>query len=364
MPRRFVSHFILPMVKGGRLHVGRPVGQPALASVRQRLSLQPEARAVAELARLRQLCAAGFVPDADPLPLDEVSLRLAAAAHNLLLLGHPEIAGRHQEEVGLAALAQELADLGPPAGQGEAVARYSLLARLPEVVRVEHQVHVGPSWLPFEMRATGHLPSAAMRALARLTSTPLASHRRSWWKEIGFPASADGAIETLFRACPLLEAMDPLRLHPPLSWRRILPVLRFPALGRVVAGRVVELGSEPASSALAMALLRFGSAGETDAAPASAEEIAFAIRFLAHVHWLHQLFGTGGEPAAGSDFAALLAAAADVEPRLLWPPDIAREREPGRRFAQTLHRLRAETPQCAPDRYRAMRTLCALAAKS
>ena len=223
---------------------------------------------------------------------------------------------------------------------------------------------VGPSWLRFELRATGGSPSAAMRALARLTSTPLASHRRGWWKEIGFPACADGAIEALLRACPLLEAMDPMRLHPSLSWRRILPVLHFPALGRAVAGRVVELGSEPAGSALAMALLRFGLAGERDAAPANAEEMAFAIRFLAHVHWLQQLFGADGEPAASSDFAALLAAAADVEPRLLWPPDVARDKEPGLRFARSLQRLRAETPQCVPDRYRAMRSMCELAARS
>jgi hypothetical protein len=201
-----------------------------------------------------------------------------------------------------------------------------------------------------------------MRALARVSAMPVTSRRRGWWKEIGFPTCADGAVEELLCACPLLEAMDPLRLHPPLSWRRILPVLRFPALGRVVAGRVLELGSEAAGSALVMALLRFGSAGETDAAQGSAKEIAFAIRFLAHVHWLHQLFGVGGQPAAGSDFAALLAAAADVEPRLLWPPDIVRDSGPGLQFTQTLQRLRAETPACVPNRYRALRALCVLAA--
>jgi hypothetical protein len=289
-------------------------------------------------------------------------LRLAAAAHNLLLLGHPEIAGRLREQERVAALAQELADLGPAAELREAVARYSLLARLPEVVRVEHQVPLGPSWLRLQLRTTGGSPSLAMRALAGLTSTPLTSRRRNWWKEIGFPSCADGAIEALFRACPLLEAMDPLRLHPALSWRRILSVLRFPALGRLLAGRMLEMGSEPAGSALVMALLRFASAGEEDAA--SAEEIAFAIRFLAHVHWLHQLFGAGSELASGSDFAALLAAAADVEPRLLWPPDIPRDSDPGLRFARTLQRLRAETPECVPDRYRAMRALCTLATRS
>ncbi len=254
---------------------------------------------------------------------------------------------------------RKLARLGPPADLGEAVARYSLLVRLPEVVRVEHQLRVGPSWLRFELRATGGSPGAAMRALARVSATPVTSRRRDWWKEIGFPTCAEGTIEELFRACPLLEAMDPLRLHPPLSWRRILPALRFPALGRVVAGRVLELGIESAGSALVMALLRFGSAGEADADPGSAQEIAFAIRFLAHVCWLHILFAGGRSLASGSDFAALLAAAADVDPRLLWPPDVVRDSGLGREFTQTLQRLRAEIP--APERYRALRALCVLA---
>ncbi|MGB8294596.1 MAG: hypothetical protein WCG85_04150 [Polyangia bacterium] len=103
----------------------------------------------------------------------------------------------------------------------------------------------------------------------------------------------------------------------------------------------------------------FGSAGEADATPGSAQEIAFAIRFLAHVHWLHVLFAGGRSLASRSDFAALLAAAADVDPRLLWPPDVVPDSGLGREFTQTLQRLRAEIP--APERYRALRALCVLA---
>jgi hypothetical protein len=370
MPRHFVSSFILPLVKGGRLRVGRPVGWPDLGRLVQRRSRDAdgpsawqsqEARAAAEVARLRELHAASLVAEAPLLPLDEPSLRLAAAAHNLLLLGHPELAGRSRNQERVAELVCELADLGPPANLTDAVARYSLLARLPETVRVEHQARVGPRWLRFELHAVGGSPSVGMRALARLSATPVQTRRRAWWKEIGFPACADHAVAVLFRACPLLEAMDPLRLHPPLSWRRILSVLRFPALGRAVAGRVLELGCEPAGSALAGALLRFASVGDEGSGPATAEEIVFAIRFVAHVCWLDRLFGLAREPNIGSDLAALLAAAADAEPELLWPPDLAPDEEPGVGFARMLRRLSAETPGCVPDRYRAMRSLCALA---
>jgi len=371
MPRHFVRHFILPLVKGGRLRVGRPVSWAGLARLLERLPRQTErqaarqsqqARAAAEVAHMRQACAARFVPDVQPLPLDEPSLRLAAAAHNLLLLGHPEMAGRNREQERMADLARRLADLGPPAGLAEAVARYSLLARLPDAARVQHQVRLGPSWLRFELRSRRGPPTMTMRALARVSAKPIQARRQAWWKEIGFPTCANRAVEALFRACPLLEAMDPLRLHPCLSWRRILPVLRVPILGRAVAGRVLELGSEPAGSALAGALLRFASLGEEDEPPASAKEIAFAIRFVAHACWLDQLFGPGSDPGADSDLAVLLAAAAQVEPRLLWPPDVARDRGPGLRFAQMLRRLCAEAPRSAPERYRAMQSLCVLAA--
>ena len=362
----FVSRFVLPLVKGGILRVGGPVGWPSLSRMLRHLPRadegRPEALAADEVARIRQACAAQFGPADEPMRLDEPSLRLAAAAHNLLLLGHPEMAGREREQERVAELARQLADLGPPDNPAEAISRYSLLSRLPETVRVDHQVAVGPAWLRFELKKNGAVPSAAMRGLARLTHVSVQARRRAWWKEIGFPTSVDRAVATLFRACPLLEAMDPMRLHPALSWRRILPVLRFPALARAVASRVLDLGCEAAGSAFASALLRFASLGDEDGAAANGEEIAFAIRFVAHVFWLDQLFGAAGDLAPNSDLAALLAAAAEAEPRLLWPPDVARDREPGQTFARRLQPLCAETPSAAPDRYRAMRSLCALAA--
>jgi hypothetical protein len=92
---------------------------------------------------------------------------------------------------------------------------------------------------------------------------------------------------------------------------------------------------------------------------ASASEAALGIRFVAHVFWLDQLWGDERELNPGSDLAALLAAA-EVDTRLLWPPDVSQESEAGARVARTLQRLKAETPKRIPDRYRAMRSLCEL----
>jgi len=365
MPRHFLSGFVLPLIKGGTLHVGRPVGWPDLDKLQARLGRAGEgADLQTQVTRIRQSLAAALLARLEPLPLDHSSLRLLAAAHNLLLLGHPEMKRRERDQERVAELARGLADLGPPEHEQEATARYSLLAHMPDAVRVDHQVQVGPTWMRLRLGKRGGALGLSLRTVARLPSAEVSSRRRTWWKEIGVPACADAAIEALFRACPLLEAMDPLRLHPPLSWRRILPVLHSPSLSRAIANRVLDLGIEPAGSALASALLRFASVGEGSEPLANAQEAALGIRFVAHVFWLDQLWGPERTLDAGCDLAALLVAAAEVEPRLLWPPHISREGDPGARVARSLQRLQAETPKRAPDRTRAMRALCALATGS
>ncbi len=362
MASGFLGEFVLPLLKGGTLHVGRPVGWPALARLQARLARAEGVLALqaAEIAQRRQAYAARMLAQVAPLQLEQASLRLLAAAHNLMVLGHPEMKGRERDQERVAELARDLAQLGPPAQESEAVARISLLARLPEAVRVEHQLQVGPAWLRVRLHQQGGALGLPLRTLAHLPSAQVQSRRRPWWKEIGVPACADPALEALFRACPVLETLDPLRLHPPLSWRRILPVLRFPSLSRAFANRIVELGTEAAGSAVAGALLRFASVAEGREPLASPREAALGIRFVAHVFWLDQLWGEGRELDPGCDLAALLAAASESDARLLWPPDVSRESEPGTRVAKALQRLQSETPKRIPDRYRAMRALCEL----
>jgi hypothetical protein len=364
MAKGFLRDFALPLIKGGKLHVGRPVGWRDLDRLQARLARtgdSHEKQSAAEIARCRLSFAAGLLADVEALPLDQASLRLLAAAHNLMVLGHSEMKGRERDQERVAELARDLADVGPPEHEREATARFSLLAHLSDAVAIEHQVQVGPTWLRLRLRGQSGAMGLPLRTLARLPSVQVQSRRRTWWKEIGVPACADAAILALFRACPVLEAMDPLRLHPPLSWRRILPVLHFPSLARAVANRVLECGTEAGGSALAGALLRFASLGEGGEPLANATEAALGVRFVAHVFWLDQLWVDERELDPGCDLASLLAAAADIEPRLLWPPDVSRENEPGARFARTLQRLRTETPKRVPDRYRAMRSLCELA---
>ena len=349
MARSFVSSFLLPLVRGGRLHVGRPLGPSAPLRFERLLAAGIDAEAVEDLAAARREVAARFLRDAAAPPLDETTLRLGAALHDLLVLVHPALegAGSSRRQARVAAAAHALASLGPPASAAEAVDRHSLLARVAEIGRTDSTVSF---WLGRET-FVGRVPPPRVTALPNLRRVRVDVVRRSWLRDIGVPSVARDAVLALAVASPLGEALDPLRLEPPLCWSRILPVLRGPALARIVAGRMLEVGLERAGGALAAALLRFASFQDPPGgAPATPEAVAFALRFLAHLVWLDVLFEPGGTatsaapvatPGASGELASMVTAAAARAPALVWPPDVAADGDLGRAFAARLEALAA-----------------------
>jgi hypothetical protein len=346
--------------------VGRPIGPRAVQALAAKLAPgavttagQDEEHAAAlELRELRATRARALLMDAPPPALDEVALRLGAAVHDILALAHPGLDGEDGDRarVRVAETALALADVGPPASAAEAVARHTLLARLPEVVQPERVVS---HWLG-RRRYVGRTPSALIRALPGTGGVAPQEIRRVWLREVGVAPPARPAWVALHRASPLGEALDPLRLDPPLAWERILPILRFPPLARLVAGRVLELGLSVAGGALASALFRYAAAGEPGAGAAPPASVAFAIRFLAHLLWLDRLFVQGAPPAPpeASDLAALLVAAWELEPRLLFPPDVSASSDVGRAFSTLLPEWRASVLSTAAERYEIARSVC------
>ncbi|HMF43272.1 MAG TPA: hypothetical protein VKQ32_21520, partial [Polyangia bacterium] len=162
--RPFVSDFLLPVVRGGPAHVGRPMGLAAVARLMRDLPLNDDA-VLAKLDACRSAIALRVSPVAIPPPLDETSMRLGLALHDLLALGHPALGGgrsRRAERVAAAAL--ELASIGAPPTAREAVNRHSLLARLPEIVRVDRTVHY---WLG-RQTFLGRKPPPRVTSMPRL----------------------------------------------------------------------------------------------------------------------------------------------------------------------------------------------------
>jgi hypothetical protein len=376
MPRRFVSRFLLPLVHGGALHVGRPFGPPAIARLLAPGGAQAEgdgAAPIEALAGARRGVAARHLPTIAAPPLDETSLRLGAALHNLLALGHPALAGpglsRRQERIAVAALA--LAEMRPPGSAREAVNRHSLLARLPEIVRIDRTVRY---WIGRQI-FVGRTPPRRVTALPGLRRVRIDRTSRSWLREIGIPSVGRRAFLALNAASPLGEALDPLRLDPPIGWGRILPILRFPAIARLVAGAAVELGIDRTGDALAGALYRF--AGFHDppiGLPASGEAVAFALTFLAHATWLDVLFGgAAAKPGAGAasqaaelglELAIVLTAASRVRPALVWPADVPATGDPGRAFRARLDAMAARADAGAGPRLAAATGIAEFAASA
>lgn len=336
-----------------RAHLERPTAGGGLERV-----------AAQALMQARRACLTPLVPAAPELPLDEATWRLGAAVHNLLALAHPRVAtgpGAELRVRRVAEAATELAAVGAPASMAETLARHSLLSRLWEIRRRDHTVRF---WLGTRT-FVGRSPPGRVLALPRVRGVRVETVRRIWLRDVGVHAAARPAFAALTEASPLGEALDPLRLDPPVSWERLLTVLRFPAVARLVAGRVLQVGVTVAGDALAESLYRYGAVQLPDG-PDGRESLAFALAFLAHVVWLDHLLEptspfAGGRGArtpgvpfgseafldpevvvpegAGSELATLLSAAVDVRPELVWPPDVPRESALGQRFERALARV-------------------------
>lgn len=352
LARTFVSSFLLPLVEGGALHVGRPIGGRELESLIERgAEREPEAvhnLALARARQARQHLLGAALPD-----LDATALRLGAAAHNLLMLAHPQLDGHPREQMAIAEATLPFVNLEPPSTAQQVVDRHTVLSRLPELTWSETSVRT----VIGRFRYVGRETPAWLAAVPRLGRLALDSTRRGWLKDVGIPAQGRELWLALQLASPLGEALDPLRLDPAPAWERMLLALRFPALCRLAAERVLEVGLPSAGDALTAALLRFAAvrAPVHGQAPTPAA-LGFVVRFLAHAVWLGRLTGDG---QAGPELATLLTAADRVDPRLVRPADVPPDGPQARDFAAHLAQLRLQAVTGADLRADTARALCA-----
>ena len=96
----FLESFVLPLVAGGALHVGKPIDAATLETFQQQLPHASVPLVAIDEARERVLSRIVVRPPA--CVLDEDELHLAAAVHNLLFLAHPDADGWNMSESGRA----------------------------------------------------------------------------------------------------------------------------------------------------------------------------------------------------------------------------------------------------------------------
>ena len=108
--------------------------------------------------------------------------------------------------------------------------------------------------------------------------------------------------------------------------------------------------------------------------PASADAVAFALRFLAHIVWLDVLFGGARaavaadgapddrRPGPGTDLAVMLTAAARTRPSLVWPADVPKTGDVADAFRSRLAELSARAENHGLPRFPAALGIAELAA--
>lgn len=337
----FLERFVLPLVRGGDVAVGRPISLEELPDLEAQIPHSSPQIEPVDDARTEVIAELVVRPPAMVFDIDELSL--AASVHNLLFLVHPRAdtwAVSTTARRRVLETAQEMAARPLSHSRSRVLARHGLLHNLFRVNRVDTKI----SWWTGSATFMGQKPPKRLRTWRTVRRVREEQTVASYDDLLGTVEVAP-VVSALLRRAPLTQLLAMTRDGPPLFWEDAVFLLRDAELARAVAYRSVR-GSEPRHVVAAPA--RYAAAFEQmlERAPAEADVRAVAA-FLVHLNALLAMAEAGdgeagrspllsavlsperaGQRQRGmSTFFALPAALSMVEPRLSIPPGI--EEEPG-----------------------------------
>jgi hypothetical protein len=345
--RRLLEEFLLPLVRGGTVSAFRPIdrrgmerllgatfvgaivgdlavpsGPEDAAAIMPATKMPRVPREVELSLQLARHATLQTLPveSAHPL-LDSDSWRLSIVLHNLVALSAPsetaleEGSRATRRRSSLIALTTKMATLHAPESVASAMERYSLQRGLERLRRAEHQV----TFWAGQRTYVGRPVPAHVRHFSKLRRVRIASTTRDF-----------NALEPAPGTRPILDALEVSSpLGPVLalggggyavSWPRMLSVIRFAPLGRLLAARILERGLASMGEVLATGLVDYSRL------PMSrSEELRAATKFLAHCLWLSQMM-PGSTQSPGPVLSALLHTAFSHAPSLVTPPDLNQNR--------------------------------------
>ena len=245
----FLAHFVRPLVEGGDVHVGEPIGGEALAT--WEVALGEHADIIVPIDDARADLASALLIRPPPIAFSAGDLRLCVALHDALVLAHPDTDGwpARRGRKGLAAFVTDVVSAaGSPEDRLDIVARHTLFHGLPELVRQDIRLR----WWTGRAEFKGAAPPR------RLLLWPGLRRVREEKADVPLADVVDGEAaplvgELLARSplTDLLSAGAPARGFAPFRWGGQLDVLRDAELARLVAYRWLETGaSADPSSAL------------------------------------------------------------------------------------------------------------------
>jgi hypothetical protein len=336
----FMSNFVVPLVAGGQLTVGRPIGHNELRTFEDNLGYATQP--LVEVDEARTVVLSELVVRPPALVFDADELNLAAAIHNLLFFSHPRtdswmITQSGQRKV----LETAIAFAARPAttNRTRLLARHALLHNLFDVSRTDVKV----SWWTGSAEYFGQRPP---KRLARWKAVRRVREEQTVvsYDELLGTVEASPVVASLLRRSPLTHLLSLGRDGPPLHWEDAAHLLRDPELSRAVSYRAIQ-GAESAQSKVA-APAAFAAAFEQMLSRAPAEaDLRVVAAFLVHLNVLLALGETrwreskkspilsavlspdkaGQRPRGLATFFALPNALAMVDPRLAEPPGLRQE---------------------------------------
>lgn len=238
-PAAFLRDFVLPLVAGGELHVGRPLDADDVERLRAETVIETEESDA--VARARQALAADLWLYPVPTPFDDGALGLCVGLHNLLFLSHP-VAGRwwlrdRQLERLESFTERCLRQVPRPATPEQLVARHTLLRCVPQLLRHDLEVRFWAGRRTYQ----GMAPPRRLMRWRQLRGVREQVHEVLW---IGTELSEmqRELLDALISQSPLTDLLTPDRQAPAFDWQRVAPWLMRPALCRLVAHRYLEMG--------------------------------------------------------------------------------------------------------------------------
>lgn len=233
----FLERFVLPLVAGGEVHIGRPITPAELGRLQAELDGATVPLVAIDEARTEALSAVCARPPA--LVLGDDELALAVGLHDALVLAHPDADGAlitdgMRRRIAGAALAMVSQPLSRE--RTRVLARHGLLHNLHRLGRADLQV----SWWTGRARFYGQRPPA------RLVAWPSVRRVREDVTRAGFEelmAAPEIAPVTaaLLRRSPLTQLLAPPPNGPPLHWEDAVFLLRDAELARAIAYATLRL---------------------------------------------------------------------------------------------------------------------------
>jgi hypothetical protein len=335
-----LERFVLPLVKGGELAVGRPISIDQLRALEEAIPHATEKLVEVDDARTDVLSDLVVRPPSLVFDIDE--LALAAAVHNLLFLVHPRadtwsVSGSARRKV--IETAQEMATRTLSQSRARVLGRHALLHNVFDLTRVDTRV----SWWTGSATFLGQKPPGRLRAWRSVRRVREEQTVASYDELLGTVEVAP-VVTALLRRTPLTHLLSMGRDGPPLHWEDAGFLLRDAELARAIAYRAVR-GSEPRQVVAAPARLAAAYEQMLERAPPRAD-VRAVTAFLVHLNALLALAETGERdlgakspllsavlsPERASQrqrglatFFAVPAAAALVDPLLAEPPGLAED---------------------------------------